>query len=46
MYFETNVPKNQTRKEIELCQYDLIFTKIAEVHQVTKCSNTLKLYTL
>ena len=58
IYLGINVPKNQTRKKIELCQNDLIFTKIFELYhvtkcvdihkrlQVSKCFNTFKLYTL
>ena len=38
--------KNQARKKFELRQNDLIFTKIFELYQVAKCSNTFKLYRL
>ena len=38
--------KNQTRKKLELGQNDVIFTKIFELCQVLKCSNTLELYVL
>ena len=38
--------KNQIRKKLELGQNDVIFTKIFELCQVLKCSNTLELYIL
>ena len=38
--------KDQARKKFELCQNDSIFTKISELYQVAKCSNSLKFYTL
>ena len=36
--------KNQTRKEFELCQNDMIFTKIFKLYQVFLCQNN-KIFT-
>ena len=35
--------KYQTKKKIELCQNDLIFTKIFELYQVFVCQNDSKM---
>ena len=53
-YFGIFVPKKSDQKRFELCQNDQIFTKISSVKmtrysqrsEVTKCSNTRKIYTL
>ena len=36
--------KNQTRKEFELCQNDMIFTRIFKLYQVFLCQNN-KIFT-
>ena len=40
--FGSNVPK-VSKKKIELCQNDLIFTKIFELYQVFVCQNDSKM---